>query len=151
VADLSSTSHPNWQLALDVLRGVLPFATGFDPDDLNAINPADWVSCPTEDRADDEIWAQIAGQVTAQLRGLVVAVTFASYLTHVGPFFVQASALDGLIRDHADVLDDCFFSGDATIVVPTSGTVIAVHHDGLLAVLKGNSLPGFEAADLCSK
>ncbi len=136
-------SHPNWDIALRLLKSVRPGSTGYDPDDVAGIVPADWAVFQTEG-PDVTVGEELLGRVASQLSGVVVVVTFASYLRLAGPFFVASSQLFSLISEHAEAFDDPFFSGDVTMVAPKTGTVVLVHHDGLLAVLSGEPSLAFD-------
>lgn len=127
-------SHPNWPLAERVLIAVLPGAKGFDPDDLPIET---WEAFPIEDSGDVEVAARL-WQRLGRPTGLLVAVTFASYLRTAGPFFVDGDEIDRVIHAHAGLFEDNFFSGDTCIVEPAAGRVLVIHHDGFLARVHGH-------------
>jgi len=54
-------------------------------------------------------------QVVDRLTGLVVVVTDASYTKGAGPFLVTGEALDRLVAQHPDRVQEAFFGGDVTI------------------------------------
>lgn len=125
--------HPNWMFALSLLSRVRPGAIGFDPDEIDGLGPDSWRPLDSGLTTDAEIAAFLASTFGPLESQLIVAVTFASHLNDVGPFFVDTTSLGALIESHADLFDDPFFSGDATMLDADSGRVWVVHHDGLAA------------------
>ncbi len=131
--------HPNWMLAQSLLSRVRPAAIGFEPDEIDGLGPDSW-SPLDPGLTDAEIAAFLASTFGPLESHLIVAVTFASHLNDVGPFFVDTTGLGALIESHSELFDDAFFSGDATMLDAISGRVWVVHHDGLAAELPGQAI-----------
>ena len=51
----------------------------------------------------------------------MVVITDASYVTGCGPFLVPGEGGDTLVAEHADRLQDVFFSEDVTMIAPATG------------------------------
>ena len=133
---MESLSHPNWWLALKCAEAVIPGISGLEHHEISDLATAEWTPLDTDDRSDEEIWRELRPQITKRLNGQLVVITFASFASGAGPFFVEAEDLDRLVAEHATLLGDVFFSGDVSIWAPPSRTLIAVHHDGGFAVVQ---------------
>jgi hypothetical protein len=66
-------------------------------------------------------------------------VTDDSHRQSVGPFFVAAERLASFAWTYRATLDAVLVGGDVVIVSPATGTVIVVHHNGLIATLGGRT------------
>ncbi|HET7488040.1 MAG TPA: hypothetical protein VFJ85_08930 [Acidimicrobiales bacterium] len=132
----SRLRHPNWALALSILDKFVPGSSGFDPDEIVGLTPESWTPIEPAEGSDaviaEWLWSTF-GPVEA---GFVVAVTFASHVPEVGPFFLDSAGLRDLVKTHAERFDDPFFSGDAAILDVDNGRLLVVHHDCMAAELR---------------
>jgi hypothetical protein len=127
--------HPNWQLAHEVLAEIIPGAASFELDELPGLSPEAWTPFPTDDRDPTEVNRDFIAYCEERVGGLLIVVSFASHL--LGPLFVHHSRLTGFVESYPDLVDDVLVSGDLVLLSPSHGTVIVIHHNGLIATLLG--------------
>lgn len=133
-------AHPNWKYATKILASVLPGSSSFDPEDIPGLYPGGWDLFDVEGRDPEVISSALLAKVQSSMSGPLIVVTFASYLTIMGPFFVNTDDLADLIAELPELTDEPFVSGDVIIVAPDVGLVTVVHHNGLIATLSGNKI-----------
>ena len=127
--------HPNWDRALDVLRSVLPDATGFD---------ADLLPSPEASRFELDGRSEVDIALDLVLRadefiGELVVVNDGSYQpTNTGPLFVEGPRLLEVIERYPEQFDSCFFNGDVWIVEPARNRIVVVHHSEVLLEVRGH-------------
>lgn len=134
-----SRCHPNWRLAESVLSQVIPGATGFDPDQIPGLSPEAWNEFDLEDREPAQVTRALLEYCQPVVAGVLIVVTFDSFRNNVGPFFVSVDHFPEFALSYPDVFDDVLVGGDVVIVSPSTGHVVVVHHNGLIATLSGVS------------
>lgn len=70
-----------------------------------------------------------------------MGVSDASYRHDVGPFLVHTDSLASFIDGYPRLYGEPFLSTDVVVLSPNTGYVGAVHHNGLIALLKGSVAP----------
>ncbi|WP_222266910.1 hypothetical protein [Modestobacter marinus] len=120
---------------------VLPGSHGYDLEEVIGLEPAVWATFPIDDLEPASVDAALLEHCATLVAGLLVIVTEQSYRASAGPFFTTAESLEDFVTQYTDHYDDVFVGADLVIVCPSRGTVVAVHHNGLIATLIGNSLP----------
>lgn len=128
--------HPNWAFAERVLAAVLPGSTCYLRDCLAGISADCWQPFDVENRNVDAVEEDLLSRC-GELTGPLIVVPDTSFAPDQGPYFVDASQLAHLVRTFHTEVREYFTSGDVIIVAPTSGTVIVVADDGLIATVRG--------------
>jgi hypothetical protein len=132
--------HPNWKTARFALAHLLPGSTGFDPDDISGLAPESWKSFDVEGRNPAAAAEALALHCQPVAVGLLIVVTIESYRQNVGPFFVWSDYFGDFVRSYPSTFDDALVGGDIVVLSPATGYVVVVHHNGLIATLKGSAL-----------
>jgi hypothetical protein len=132
-----SPRHPNWDLAETVLFRILPGSTGFDPEQIAGLAPERWRPFDIDDREPTEVASDLLRTCQSVVAGVLIVVTFESYRSLAGPFFVSSERLGDFVSDYQNAFNDVFVAGDVVIASPATSTVVVVHHSGLIATLFG--------------
>jgi hypothetical protein len=134
--------HPNWPLAEWLLRQVVPGATALDPDGIPGLAPDSWTEFVIDGRDPSLVTGELVEYCAGVVSGPLVIATLRSFRPDVGPFFVRADRLAEFAADYLAAYDDVPVAGDTVIVSPETAAVVVVHHNGLIATLRGPDLPG---------
>lgn len=133
----SARRHPNWHLAELVLSRVIPGATGFDPEQIPGLGPGVWTDFDVDDRDPSQVANDLVDYCRPIVAGVILVVTFDSYRKDVGPFFISAEKFPEFASSYPEVFDDVLVGGDVVVVSPMTGSVVVVHHSGLITTLSG--------------
>lgn len=129
--------HPNWLTATLIAQQILPGSTGVELDSLAGLGPESWEEFHFEEFAPEEASRLMLERFTPFLSGLLVLISDASYRDGVGPFLVHTNSLSAFLDRYPSLYDEPFVSTDVVILCPRTGYVGAVHHNGLIALVKG--------------
>lgn len=129
--------HPNWAFAEELLGQVASGSRGFDVDKIGGLTIDSWAPFPIDDRDPAIVSEELVEYCAPRLAGMLVVVTFLSFRADVGPFFVDARHLGEFSTTYPDAYDDALVAGDTFVLSPTSGRLVVVHHDGLIATVQG--------------
>lgn len=130
--------HPNWPLAERLLSTVIPGAAGFDPELIPGLTPDSWEPFVIDDRDPSLVTSQLLEYCAPIVSGPLVIATFRSFRPDVGPFFLHADRLGEFVSEYVEIYDDVPVAGDVIVVAPAIGVVVVVHHNGLIATLRGS-------------
>jgi hypothetical protein len=131
-----ATRHPNWDIAEQLLRAVLPGSSSLSIDGLPELPYEIWQPFDIEVRDDEAVHRDLLSHCD-HLIGPVVIANDASYEADAGPHFVDAGGLAEFVDSFARNLGFAFVSGNMIIAGPATGDVVAVNDEGLIAHLKG--------------
>lgn len=131
--------HPEWPAAEALLALVLPGSTGFDPDEIAGLSVDGWEPFDIEERDPDAVEADLAARCLAVLAGDLIVVTDTSYRDDVGPHTVPAGELGGFLAGFAERFGEVPVGGDVVVLGPAAGAAVVVHHNGLIATVRGRS------------
>jgi hypothetical protein len=112
---------------------------GFDVDQINSLSAQDWTEFQIDDRDPRLVTRDLLGYCAPVVSGMLVIVTLLSFRKDVGPFFVAAERLGEFSSSYPEVYDDAFVAGDLFVVSPATGVLVVVHHNGLVATLRGKA------------
>jgi len=107
------------------------------PDKIQGLTPAVWDAFNIQDEDDAIVRERFLDVAGPDLVDDFFVITDASWKKSVGPFSIKACELTTLKAEHAERVAEPFFAGDVIIMSPAKGTVAVVHHDGLIALLRG--------------
>ena len=129
--------HPNWRFAEDVLARMSIELTTFDVDQITELSADDWTEFQVDDRDPKVVTQDLLAYCAPVVSGMLVIVTFLSFRVDVGPFFVGAERLGEFSLTYPEVYDDAFVAGDLFVLSPATGALVVVHHNGLVATIRG--------------
>src|SRR6266487_6999063 len=129
--------HPNWRFAEQLLSDVIPGSSGFDPESIPGLTSDSWEGFLIDGRDPSLVTRALLDYCAPIVSGALVIVTFQSFRPHVGPFFVHAGQLQEFVSEYVGIYDDVPVAGDVIVVAPEAGVVVVVHHNGLIATLRG--------------
>jgi hypothetical protein len=130
--------HPNWYLAEEVLSQVIPGARGYDPELIPGLTPKSWDDFDIDGRDPAIVAEDLVRYCTPIVSGTLIIVTLQSFRSEAGPFFVNAKRLRVFVSAFMDAYDDVPVAGDTIVVSAATGVVVVVHHNGLIATLRGS-------------
>jgi hypothetical protein len=129
--------HPNWRFAEDVLASISTELSAFDVDQINGLSADDWTEFQIDDRDPKIVTRDLLAYCAPVVSGMLVVVTLLSFRGDVGPFFVRAERLNEFSSIYPEVYDDAFVAGDLFVLSPATGVLVVVHHNGLVAIVRG--------------
>lgn len=133
--------HPNWTLADQVLRSVLPMAGRWLPDDVIGLDPSAWSAqpFPIEAPEPEAVTGALLAYCEGVVAGLLVVVTDDSFHGNHGPFFVDTEDLPRFARAYPDAMNAAFVGGDVIVLSAATGRAVVVHHSEFIFTVRGVS------------
>jgi len=119
----------------------MPGSTGFVLDQIDGMPSNAWRRFRVDEYDDVATGERLIAEVGTRIGSDLFVVTDASWRPDVGPFVLPAWHLAALIRDHQSLVGEPFFNGDLVVLSPDEGTVVALHHAGLMASAHGQPSP----------
>ncbi|REF00624.1 hypothetical protein [Thermomonospora umbrina] len=121
-----------------MLARIVPGATGFSPDQIPGLAMDRWQSFPIDDRNPSDVTIEFVEYCLSRVNGLLIIITSASLATGAGPFFIDGDQFTDFAMTYHDLIGEPLIDGDTTVVSPSTGRVIVVHHDGWIDTLQGH-------------
>jgi len=121
------------------LLETLPGSTGFHPDQIAGLSSTDWHEFQIDDRDPATVTEDLVAYCQPIVAGIIVVTTFQSWRPDVGPFFVGASGFPDFATAYSEAYDDALVAGDTVLVSAYTGIVVVVHHNGLIAAVRGSA------------
>jgi len=129
--------HPNWTLADQVLRAVIPTAQRWLPDDVIGPDPAASRPFPIYDPDPPAVTEALLAYCEGVVAGLLIVVTDDCFSSGCGPFLVDADDLPRFARAYPDAMDAVFVGGDVIILSAATGRAVVVHHSEFIFTVRG--------------
>lgn len=130
------TRHANWDFAEHLLKVMFPGSTSLTIDGLARTPYEIWRPFDIEEREDDEVLADLLFECD-HLTGPLIIANDASYRLEFGPHFVDASRLHAFAESFTADFGLAFISGSMIIAAPSTGDIVAVDDENLIAHIKG--------------
>lgn len=135
----STRRHANWDFAESVLAAVLPGSATYNHDKIRGIPSEEWQPFDVEYRNMAEVEDDFLSRCS-ELSGPLVVVNDTSFDPDQGPYFLDASALPGFVKNFGDRVRDYFMVPSIFVVSPVLGRVLIVQDDGYFVAVQGQPL-----------